>query len=258
MSYIAAVGLLLSYFLAPQATQAVPRPLSSFTVLNITMKDLSTKLTLATSIPVLADRRIQSKVMDFSTDGGPLDTVMTSDKLVWPKDVSLKILLLPPVRQGGSYDVDAVANFSIAQEGLVPSVSSVKPEDKSVIFLGKSITREAALQLAAKNNLRLVYVLVSSKKDSISAISELQTDLLKRLMSMSPEDQAALADQNFDTLMRMDPQTRKGFYQQTVQAGIGMLSKVQQLPPAQRQQFFDEIRGVLPPGLNLPPPGLRN
>lgn len=258
MSYITAVGLFLSYFMAPQAAQVVARPLASFTVRNITIKDLSTKLTLATSTPVLADRRVQSKVMDFSTEGGPLDVVMTSDKLVWPKDVSLKILLLPPVRKGGTYDVDAVASFSIAQEGLVPSVSSVKPEDNSVIFLGKAITREAALQLATKNDLRFVYVLVSSKQDSISAISELQTDLLKRMMAMSPEDQAALADQNFDTLMRMDPQTRKGFYQQTVQTGIGMLTKVQQLPPAQRQQFFDEIRGILPPGINLPPPGLRN
>jgi hypothetical protein len=190
--------------------------------------------------------------MDFVTPGGALDQVVRSESNKLPKDVTIRTLLLPAPRKGGAYDTDAIVSHIASLDSLAQGLNDTPAKPDEILYLGKVITRERAQQLSAQTDLKFVYVFVSTKSDSLSQLSEMQMDMLKRFMALTPEQQTAMVDQQWDMMMNMDPATRKGFFQQAIQSSMGVMQKMQQMPPAQRQQFMDEIRSALPPGLGGP------
>ena len=216
------------------------------------LRDIATRLTKATGIAVVVDRKVAQKTMDFVTQGGALDQVVRSERNKLPKDVAIRTLLLPAPRKGGSYDTDAVVSHIASLDTLAQGLNETPAKPDEILYLGKVITRERAQQLSAQTDLKFVYVFVSTKSDSLSQLSEMQMDMLKRFMALTPEQQTAMVDQQWDMMMNMDPATRKGFFQQAIQSSMGVMQKMQQMPPAQRQQFMDEIRSALPPGLGGP------
>jgi hypothetical protein len=216
------------------------------------LRDIATKLTKATGIAVVVDRKVAQKTMDFVTPGGTLDQVVRSESNKLPKDVAIRTLLLPAPRKGGAYDTDAVVSHIASLDTLAQGLNDAPVKPDEILYLGKVITRERAQQLSAQTDLKFVYVFVSTKSDSLSQLSEMQMDMLKRFMALTPEQQTAMVDQQWDMMMNMDPATRKGFFQQAIQSSMGVMQKMQQMPPAQRQQFMDEIRSALPPGLGGP------
>jgi hypothetical protein len=216
------------------------------------LRDIATRLTKATGIAVVVDRKAALKTMDFVTPGGPLDQVVRSENIILPKDVAIRTLLLPAPRKGGAYDTDAVVSHIASLDTLAQGLNDTPAKPDEILYLGKVITRERAQQLSAQTDLKFVYVFVSTKSDSLSQLSEMQMDMLKRFMALTPEQQTAMVDQQWDMMMNMDPATRKGFFQQAIQSSMGVMQKMQQMPPAQRQQFMDEIRSALPPGLGGP------
>ncbi|MFM2222371.1 MAG: hypothetical protein RLZZ78_628 [Armatimonadota bacterium] len=220
------------------------------------LRDIATRLTKATGIAVVVDRKVAQKTMDFVTPGGALDQVVRSESNKLPKDVTVRTLLLPAPRKGGAYDTDAIVSHIASLDSLAQGLNDTPAKPDEILYLGKVITRERAQQLSAQTDLKFVYVFVSTKSDSLSQLSEMQMDMLKRFMALTPEQQTAMVDQQWDMMMNMDPATRKGFFQQAIQSSMGVMQKMQQMPPAQRQQFMDEIRSALPPGLggpSLPP-----
>ncbi len=216
------------------------------------LRDIATRLTKATGIAVVVDRKVAQKTMDFVTPGGALDQVVRSESNKLPKDVTIRTLLLPAPRKGGAYDTDAIVSHIASLDSLAQGLNDTPAKPDEILYLGKVITRERAQQLSALTDLKFVYVFVSTKSDSLSQLSEMQMDMLKRFMALTPEQQTAMVDQQWDMMMNMDPATRKGFFQQAIQSSMGVMQKMQQMPPAQRQQFMDEIRSALPPGLGGP------
>lgn len=216
------------------------------------LRDIATRLTKATGIAVVVDRKVAQKTMDFVTPGGALDQVVRSESNKLPKDVTIRTLLLPAPRKGGAYDTDAIVSHIASLDSLAQGLNDTPAKPDEILYLGKVITRERAQQLSAQTDLKFVYVFVSTKSDSLSQLSEMQMDMLKRFMALTPEQQTAMVDQQWDMMMNMDPATRKGFFQQAIQSSMGVMQKMQQMPPAQRQQFMDEIRSALPPGLGGP------
>lgn len=246
------VSAMLSLVGSPAHQQTPISSVPSMQLVSAPIRDIASKLTKATGISVLTDRKVAQKVMDFATQGGQLDVVMRSETIKLPKDVTIRTLLLPAPRKGGSYDPDTIVSHIASLDSLAPVLNDAPTKPEDILYLGKAITRERAQQLSSQTDLRFVYIFVSTKSDSLSQLSEMQMDMLKRFMALSPEQQNALVDQQWDMMMNMDPATRKGFLQQAIQSSMGVMQKMQQMPPAQRQQFMDEIRSVLPPGLGGP------
>ena len=246
------VSTILSLVGSPVHQQSASNSVPPMRLTAISLREISARLTKSTGTTVIADRKVAQKTMDFVTQGGTLDQVVRSENNKLPKDVSLRTLLLPAPRKGAAYDPDALVSHITSLDGLTTSINDVPAKPDEILYLGKIITRERATQLSAQTDLRFVYVFVSSKSDSLSQLSEMQMDMLKRFMALSPEQQSAMVDQQWDMMMNMDPATRKGFLQQAIQSSMGVMQKMQQMPPAQRQQFMDEIRSALPPGLGGP------
>lgn len=246
------VSAMLSLVGSPVHQQTPGTSVPAMRIIAAPIREIASKLTKSTGISVLTDRKVAQKSMDFTTQGGPLDLVIRSENIKFPKDVSVRTLLLPAPRKGGTYDADVIVSHIASLDGLAQGLNDTPPKPEDILYLGKVITRERAQQLSAQTDLRFVYVFVSTKSDSLSQLSEMQMDMLKRFMALSPEQQAAMVDQQWDMMMNMDPATRKGFFQQAIQSSMGVMQKMQQMPPAQRQQFMDEIRSALPPGLGGP------
>jgi hypothetical protein len=190
--------------------------------------------------------------MDFETKGGNLDTILRSETNKLPKDVAVRTVLLPTPKKGVGYDADAVVAHIASLDNLAVGMNDAAPKVEDILYLGKVISREKALQLSSQTDLKFVYVFINTKNDSLSQLSDMQLEMLKKFMALSPEQQSALVDQQWDMMMNMDPATRKGFFQQAIQSSMGVMQKMQQMPPSQRQQFMDEIRGALPPGFGGP------
>lgn len=246
------VSAMLSLLGSPANQQTPASTVPSMRLMATPLRDIATKLSKTTGISVLTDRKVALKAMDFATSGGQLDQVLRSDSFKLPKDVAVRTILLPAPRKGGNYDTDAIVSHISSLDTLAQGLNDTLPKTDDILYLGKIVTRDRAQQLSAQTDLRLVYVFVSTKSDSLSQLSEMQMDMLKRFMALSPEQQTALVDQQWDMMMNMDPATRKGFFQQAIQSSMGVMQKMQQMPPAQRQQFMDEIRSALPPGLGGP------
>lgn len=246
------VSAMLSLVGSPSNQQFQNTSVPTMRLVAAPIREIASKLTKSTGVTVLADRKVAQKSMDFVTEGGPLDSAIRSESNKLPTDVALRTLLLPAPRKGGVYDTDAIVSHIASLDGLSKGLNETPSKPEDILYLGKVITRERAQQLSAQTDLRFVYVFVSTKSDSLSQLSEMQMDMLKRFMALSPQQQTALVDQQWDMMMNMDPATRKGFFQQAIQSGMGVMQKMQQMPPAQRQQFFDEIRSALPPGLGGP------
>jgi len=252
MSTAIVVSAMLSLVGSPIHQQPPTTSVPPMRLTATPLRDLATKLTKATGVAVIVDRKVALKTMDFVTPGGALDQVVRSENNKLPKDVTLRTLLLPAPRKGGAYDADAIISHIASLDSLSQGLNDSPAKPEEILYLGKIITRERAQQLSAQTDLKFVYVFVSTKSDSLSQLSDMQMDMLKRFMALTPEQQSALVDQQWDMMMNMDPATRKGFFQQAIQSSMGVMQKMQQMPPAQRQQFMDEIRGALPPGLGGP------
>ena len=246
------VSAMLSLIGTPTNQQTSNAAVPAMRLMATPLKEVASRLTKSTGITVLADRKVAQKPMDFSTQGGQLDAVIRAENNKLPKDVTLRTLLLPAPRKGGTYDTDAIISHIASLDALATGLNDVPSKPEDILYLGKVVSRERAQQLSTQTDLKLVYVFVSTKSDSLSQLSEMQMDMLKRFMALSPEQQTALVDQQWDMMMNMDPATRKGFFQQAIQSGMGVMQKMQQMPPAQRQQFLDELRSALPPGLGGP------
>ena len=252
MTSVIVVSALLSLVGTPLRQQAPTNSVPSMRLVATPLRELATKLSKSTGVAVLVDRKVATKTMDFTTTGGTLDAVLRSDSNKLPKDVALRTILLPPPRKGMNYDVDSVVAHVASLDTLATSLNDTAPKPDEILYLGKIISRERAQQLSSQADLRFVYVYTNTKSDSLSQLSDMQLDMLKRFMALTPEQQSALVDQQWDMMMNMDPATRRGFFQQAIQSSMGVMQKMQQMPPAQRQQFMDEIRGALPPGLGGP------
>lgn len=246
------VSAMLSLVGSPIARQTPTSSVPPMRLAATSLRDIATKLTKSTGVAVIVDRKVALKTMDFVTPGGVIDQVVRSENNKLPKDVTLRTLLLPAPRKGSTYDPDAILSHIAALDSLSQGLNDAPAKPEEILYLGKVITRERAQQLSTQTDLRFVYVYVSTKSDSLSQLSDMQLDMLKRFMALTPEQQSALVDQQWDMMMNMDPSTRKGFFQQAIQSSMGVMQKMQQMPPAQRQQFMDEIRGALPPGLGGP------
>lgn len=246
------VSAMLSLVGSPANQQTPGSSLPAMRMVAAPLREIASKLTKSTGVTVLTDRKVAQKSMDFATQGGQLDVVIRSENIKLPKDVTLRTILLPAPRKGGTYDADAIVSHIASLDSLAQGLNDTPSKPEDILYLGKVITRERAQQLSAQTDLRFVYIFVSTKGDSLSQLSEMQMDMLKRFMALSPEQQTALVDQQWDMMMNMDPATRKGFFQQAIQSSMGVMQKMQQMPPAQRQQFMDEIRSALPPGLGGP------
>lgn len=246
------VSAMLSLVGTPGHQQSAAGPVPAMRMTASPLREVATRLTKSTGITVLADRKIAAKPIDFATPGGPLDLVIRSENIKLPKDIAVRTVLLPSPRKGGSYDTDAIVSHITSLDALAQSVNETPSKPEDILYLGKVITKERAQQLSTQTDLKFVYVFVSTKNDTLSQLSEMQMDMLKRFMALSPEQQSALVDQQWDMMLNMDPATRKGFFQQAIQSSMGVMQKMQQMPPAQRQQFINEIRGALPPGLGGP------
>lgn len=212
---------------------------------------IAARLSRESGVRVVADRTVASQRVRLETVGGPLERVLEQVIAQLPAGTALRKVLLPPTLPGANVEGDLVAALVQAQDALLRPISGpATPGPADVVLLGRIVPAAQAAGVGAALDLHPLYLLTNPRaaNDPLGRAHQLQAENLKLWMSLTPQQQQALAEQQFDSLFNMDPSLRRAMMQQMMQLSLGIMQKMQQLSPEQRQSFLDDIRNALPPG----------
>lgn len=228
---------------------------------KLPVREVVRRLTQSTGRLIVADRTLANAQIALELKGGPIDAALHRLEAALPEGAQIRKVLLPAFKPGvAPPDGDQVSALVDAQDALLGPVSGAKslsPGEHNV--LGKALKEDQVKPAIDALNLKVVYLITNPrlKDDPVIQANQLQNEMLRRFLSMTPEQQSAMFDQQWDSLMTMDPTMRRALLQQQLQASMGMMQKIQKMPADQRQRFMDDIRQALPPGFGAPGPGGR-
>jgi hypothetical protein len=247
---------------APPAQKLV-RPLR---LMDRSLSEIVAELTRATGVLVVADNSVAQASITLETNGGALSDVLAEVVKQLPKGTTLRHVAVPaskPMPQA-----DAIARFLSAADGLKPAAVAPEgatapvPEAKMSVggeeieVLGQRLTPEKAAPLMASLDLRPVYLLSNpTADDPVARSSRLQAEGLQLWMEMTPEQRRLSADNQLNGLLSMDSNARRALFGQMQDQAMGMMKKIQSLPPDQRAQFWRDVTGGKWDGTNPPAPG---
>lgn len=240
-----------------QGTAPAPR-VGAFQVQKISVREFAQRLGRLAGAVVVADRTVASAQITFDSSGGPLDAVLEAAAAALPRGAVVRKAMLPAFRPGVVPDGDRIAALIQAQDDLVAPISGpTKPGPSDLVVLGRVVPADRRAAVTASLDLKPVYLLTNpdAAGDLVAQMGKMQEEMLKKLSAMSPEQQGAFYEQQFDNLMNMDPALRRAMIQQQMQAATGMMQRIQKMSPDQQKQFLDDIRSALPPGFGAGAPG---
>jgi hypothetical protein len=143
-----------------------------------------------------------------------------------------------------------------AASATTASASEAPLAPGQVEILGKRLNMAEAAPLIRALGLRPVYLLTNPARATDAAVqrlASLQADALRLMLNMTPEQQKAAGDQQFDQMMNMDPALRRQMFQQQMQMGGQFFQRIQNLPSDQRRQFWLDLTGGRFDGSQIPP-----
>lgn len=223
---------------------------------KVSVREAVRRITQSTGSVIVADRTVANAQISVDPAGTKLDAALKKLEGALPEGTIIRKVLLPAFKPGATPpDGDQVSALVDAQDALLQPVSGVKAlaaGEHNV--LGRALKDDQTKPAIEALNLKVVYLVTNPKlkDDLVVQANQLQNEMLRRFLAMTPEQQSAMFDQQWDSLMNMDPAMRRALLQQQVQASMGMMAKIQKMPADQRQRFMDDIRQALPPGFGAP------
>jgi hypothetical protein len=202
--------------------------------------------------------------IDFTTIGGSLDTVLSELSAVLPPSGTVRAILLPnsPAKDAAP-DGDAVVAYLTAQDALVKAAHvSAKPggdasataTDPATAFvpgefeaLGRRLSKDKAAAMSADMNLSPVYLVSVSRPpaDLVSKMGALQAEALRNFAAMTPDQRKQAMEQQFNDMMNMDKGARQAMLSQMMDQGAYMVNMMKNMPPAQLQEFQNEMMSAM-------------
>jgi len=127
---------------------------------------------------------------------------------------------------------------------------------EEIEVLGRRLSLEKAAPLMASLDLRPVYLLSNpTAEDPVAKSGKLQSEGLQIWMEMTPEQRRLSAENQMNGLLSMDSNARRALFGQMQEQAMGMMKKIQSLPPDQRAQFWRDVTGGKWDGTTPPAPG---
>ena len=243
---------------ASPATGAAPA-VSAARFAKLPAHEVAARLSRSTGVLVLADKTVATAPVTLDVPAGPLDAALARVAAVLPKGTVVKKALLPAPSPGGpAPDGDQVAALVAAQEALAASGGRKDPATapgEEINVLGKRLSGDKAATVITALDLRPVYLLTNpaAADDPVQKMNAAQLDSMRLWLGMTPEQQTAVVDQQFNALMNMDPAMRQQLFSQQRQVMQGFFQRIQGLPEEQRTQFFREMTGGRWDGTGMPP-----
>jgi hypothetical protein len=269
----------------------LPDPLTpAMQIKQTSAQDLAARLSRTTGALVVADRTVSTLPVTLDLAPASLSATLARIAAALPAGTQVKTVLIPAPPAGASIGGsvatrptgDQIAAFLEAQTALyrpapaVPSpmtagasgapaatTAGVVPETPlppgQVEILGKRLSMAEAAPIIRTLGLRPVYLLTNPTRTTDAAVQQLaalQADALRLMLNMTPEQQKAASDQQFDQMMNMDPGLRRQMFQQQMQMGGQFFQRIQNLPTDQRRQFWLDLTGgrfdgsAIPQGFN--------
>lgn len=247
-----ALGLLLPSLAAAQ-TPAGSVPALRFN--RATTKEAAARLSQASGVLVVADKTVAAMPLTLEVPPGSLDAALTRLTATLPKGAVVKKVLLPALAPGAKApEGDIIAALVTAQESLAGGAATGAGE---ALIQGRRVPADKAAPLIAALDLKPVYLITNpaAASDPIQKFNTAQWDNLQTWMNMTPEQQKAAFDQQFEGLMNMDPALRQQLFGQQRQMMMGMMQKIQAMPEDQRAQFMRDLTGGAGDGRGTPPRG---
>lgn len=241
------------------AGPAPPATVPALRLEPLPLQVIAARLSQESGVRVVVDQSVANQRIRLETVGGPLERVLEQVVVLLPAGATLRKVLLPPALPGATIDGDQVAALVQAQDVLVRPINGATPlGPEDMVVQGRIVPAAQVETVSASLGLKPVFLFTNGKavNDPIARANRLQAESLRLWLSLTAQQQQALADQQFDSFFNMDPSLRRAMMQQMMQLSLGMMQKIQQLSPEQRQAFLDEIRNALPPG-TVPGSGLR-
>ena len=199
----------------------------------------------ATDVLVLADRTVETVPVTVDLPAGSLEDTLARIAAAMPKGTVVKKVYLAAPSQGWSMpEGSQVAALAAVQEALSgPPGAPLAPGE--VNLLGRRVSAEKAAPVIAALDLKPVYVLTNplSAEDPVQKMSAAQFDALQQWIKLTPEQQQAFGEQQFNTLINMDPALRQQFFGQQRRVAVDFIQRLRSLPAAQREQFMRDVMG---------------
>jgi hypothetical protein len=251
------------------ATAAAPlaqKPVPPLRLSERPLSEVAAALTKATGVLVVADSSVAQAPITLETNGGSLSDILAVVAKQLPHGATLRHVALPaykPMPQG-----DVIARFVSAQDAMKPAAGSAPPSaapapetkpwvgGEEIEILGQRVMPEQAAPLMAALNLRPAYLVSNpTAEDPVARSGKLQTEGLQLWMEMTPDQRRQAADNQLNGLLSMDSNARRALFGQMQEQAMGMMKKIQSLPPDQRAQFWRDVTGGKWDGTTPPAPG---
>ena len=244
----------------PAAVISAPKPVTALNFVQTPAAQVAAKLSKTTGMTVLTDSSLAGTVVTFSSVGGPLDSVLKQLSAKLPTGTMVRAALVPEAALiGPTIDGDKIAAFLKAQDAFTPLTVGIATLDfKAGEFdlLGQGVTLATAAPLMASLHLRPVYLLILPRvpTDPVAKMSALSTESMRQYQNMTPDQRKAAMEQQFHSLMNMDPVDRKAMLGQMMQQAGTFMTMMKSMTPEQQQSFQQEmVQAVQGSGL-IPPP----
>jgi hypothetical protein len=219
----------------PPATSAVePKPLPALKLNQVTVKQLAARLTKESGFLVVADTTLANNRVSLSTIGGSLETVLTQTLSLLPKGCLLKKTHMPSAAATSPDPNPEVVSIIIqVNEALAtPMNPGTKSDPDALIIQGRMVPKEKAASVLAALDLKPVYLLTNPQgRNAAQNFASMQADIMRLWQTMTPEQRKSAVERQWDDFMNMDPNVRKAYMQQMMEQSIGIVQKIQQLPP---------------------------
>lgn len=220
------------------------------------LRTVLAQLTKASGVWVVADSSISGTPVSLETRGGRLTEVLEDLVKQLPPEVQVRYVGIPATET--TPDGDVVSQYINAQDALKPSKgkgTTNTPKIASEIDVaGRTLAAEQATPLMTSLDLKPVYLVTNPSGDALIAKAlRMQTEGLQLWMEMTQEQRGKMMDNQLNGLLNMDPSARRSLFDQMSTQAMGMMQKIQSLPPDQRAQFYRDITGGKFDGTTPPP-----
>lgn len=237
----------------PQApTATLVAPAQQFK--NLPARQAAERIAKATGVPVIADRSVGSYPVTLDLPAGALEPSLEKLAAALPEGTVVhKAFLSEPGAGEPAPDPDRIAALILAQDALAGVKAPLATGE--VILQGRKMSAEQAAPIIAALSLKPVYLLANDRvaTDPMLRIGAMQMEGLKLWMGLTPEQQSKVAEQQFNSLVNMDPEMRRSLFANQMQMGKVMIERMNSLPPDQKASLFRDMTGGKWDGTGMPP-----
>jgi len=224
------------------------------------LREVLSQIAKASGVWIMADSSVGGVLVTMQLPAGTVMDAMTTLKPLLPETAKIRRVAIPTTEAMPLGDT--VAQYLMAQDALTRTAKRETQETKGsgsigeIEVMGQSLPLEKATPLMAGLNLTPAYLFTNPNSDTVVGKAlQMQAEGLQLWMEMTPEQRAQVADSQLNNLLNMDPAARQALFGQMQQQAVGMMQKIQALPPDQRAQFWKDVTGGRWDGTTPPPRG---